>query len=69
MGMKDKAIEDYARYLVVSDIDGDDEQLIKVLSGNLADRGVLGDKASEDRLRQKLERLHVIARTHLGATP
>lgn len=69
MGMRNEAVEHYARYLAVSDIDGDDGQLIMVVRENLADFGVVGHRASEGRLRRKLKRFHDIARTHLGATP
>jgi hypothetical protein len=67
MGMKAGAIDDYARYLVASDIAGTDDELIKVVSANLEDCGVVGVKASADRLRRKLERFHALAQAHLGA--
>ncbi|MGA0532435.1 ATPase inhibitor subunit zeta [Hansschlegelia sp. KR7-227] len=68
MGMKGEAVEDYARALMLTDVAqaGDDGVLDRVLE-DLAEHGVVGVRASEDRLRRKLERLHATAQSLLGA--
>jgi hypothetical protein len=68
MGMKDEAIDEYARALMLADVTqaGDEDVLEKVLE-DLAKHDVVGVRASEDRLRRKLERLHAIAQSALGA--
>ncbi|MET0314431.1 MAG: DUF1476 domain-containing protein [Hansschlegelia sp.] len=67
MGLRGQAVEDYARRLVMADVAGTDDELLAVVRGDLIDCGVSGVKASEDRLRRKLERLQAIFHAQLEA--
>jgi len=66
MGLRGAAIEDYARSLMFSDMEGvGDEALLARVQSDLAQGGVAGPRAAEDRLQRKLERLHALARADL----
>jgi hypothetical protein len=66
MGLGSTAVEDYARALMLSNIErSNDESLLAIVRGDLAKRGVSGPRASEERLQRKLERFGAIADAHL----
>ncbi|MDR4307275.1 DUF1476 family protein [Chelatococcus sambhunathii] len=65
IGLRGEAAEEYARDLMLSNIERKtDETLIADAQADLARRGVSGVKASEERLRRKLERLGALKDAH-----
>ena len=65
MGLRGRAAEDYARDLMLSNVERkDDTALIAIVQADLARRGVGGLCATEERLRRKLERLGALTDAH-----